>query len=199
MEKKKVLITGITGGFGQIISKKLEKDFDVFGTTTQRDKESEKVFFLDFMTSPFPSGAQELEKEWEAVILNAGIAILGNSGEFSFFEMFKMLSVNVMGPWELMKRIGKHTKKAVYISSSCALDGQKRLGLGVYGATKRMMEEFLDEMFEKDTLFKHPGPMQTNMNVQLCERSEKPIWKPEEKDWESPHEHSEDILRFLLK
>lgn len=198
MRKKKVLITGITGGFGEILRKTLENDFDVYGTTTQKDKCTEKVFFLDFMNSPFPQGEKEIYQEWEAVILNAGMAVLGNPREISFFEMFKMMQINVVGPWDMMKKLDPKNKKVVFISSSCSLDLEGKKGLEVYGCTKNMMESLLKSMFEKGLLILYPGPMDTGMKIEFSENMEKEIWRPQEEDWENPYDKAAEVLSFLL-
>lgn len=196
MPRKKVLITGITGGFGSLLHEKLNNEFDVYGTTTRVKYLTDRNFYLNYLFPDFEKERKIYEEEWDAVILNAAIAIIGNAEEFTHSEMLKIFIVNVLGPWKMLKRMRKNKKKIVVMSSKCVT--RKRKGLRVYGNTKKFLEEVVHDMGNEDVLILRPDAMKTNMKIIFCENQKIPCWRPSKKHWEDPQRYIQEIYDFLL-
>lgn len=154
MKRKKVLITGITGGFGSLLKEKLSHDLNIKGTTTQKEKCTSDIFFLDHRDLSLDLASPIFTEKWDGVVINAGIAILGNVHEFTEEELERTFRVNVFGPLQMLKNLQPNDKKIVFISSKAPL--LEREGLKVYGNSKDLMKNFLLEMEYKHLLIIYP-------------------------------------------
>jgi len=196
MRRKKILVTGITGGLGTLIASKLAPHCDLYGTTTQKEKINERIFYLDYTKKEKKISLLLFEIPWDGVVLNAGIGIIGDPLEFEDQEMEKIFRINVMGPLMMLKKLKKSPKKLVFISSKCIF--HDRPGLKIYSSTKQILGEILEDLYGEKLIIFYPDSMKTDMKIQFCKHMQKKVWRPIETDWEDPREYVNKIYDFLL-
>jgi len=213
---KKILITGISRGLGQILSQYLSKhNCEVYGTVRSLDDftDSKLIKYIPMdlqVRNSIDHAVSEVFQKidtLDAVIHNAGIAYLNPADEMSEEERRQVFDINFFGPIYLTELLLPYFRKAnkgkiIFISSIASLDPWP--GLGVYSASKAAIERVA---FEWSVLLKkwnihtsviRPNPLPTDMQILKSLRSEPGIYGPvfcNELVWEK----TEDVCDLILK
>ncbi len=158
MSRKKALITGGAGGFGQAISKELIEDgFEIFLTDidekalTKITLPHTHVLLLDI------TDAKSIRKAFEVISgLTDGLdALINNAGHFDRFPLTevdperieKLIKINVLGhqfvTQQFFPLLHKRKGRIINISSESALVG---LPLLAYGMSKSMFDLWTDQL-----------------------------------------------------
>ena len=150
MKKQKIiLITGAGSGLGKSIAEKLIcKGHVVYGT--YRTNNDMKIVGITFIKSDITSEKdnQDLikkilqkEKQIDVIINNAGMTLSGPTLSFSAEDFQKILEINVIGPFRLMKIACSSKIRPSLIINITSLNAFLSLpNFGLYSASKHAME-----------------------------------------------------------
>ncbi len=203
MERKNILITGISKGLGLEITKKLlDKNYSVYGISRNSTDELEilinkyknQLFWKSFELSDIKGIKDEIIKDWigfdtpiNGFVNNAAMAYDDIATNVNIEKLEKMFSLNVFSPIVLTKYVIRqmllHNIKGsiVHISSISAHTGYK--GLSMYAASKGSLEAYSKnvarEWGEKSIRSNCvvAGFMETEMSASLTREQKDRIYK----------------------
>lgn len=102
---KNLLIIGINGTVGQAVKDFAEKSgYQVFGTTSRENQQSDKLFFLDLLDHESISNFK-LPTTIDHVLITAGKEPQFNLLQSSEIHVLDMFGVHIIGPILLMKNL----------------------------------------------------------------------------------------------
>ncbi len=123
---KKLLIIGINGTVGKAVAElATKKDYEVFGTSSRKEKSSDKIFYLDFLNQKSVEDF-DLKFEFDDVLITAGKEPQFNLYESSPNHIQDMFAIHVIGPILWIKKSAKKIKTGgsiTFISSPAAYKG----------------------------------------------------------------------------
>lgn len=158
---KNILLTGISGGLGIVIAKKLlEEDYKIFGISRKISKDLEillkesnnRIQFLSYDLEDIENlknltkELNRLREPFYGFVNNAAYAYDDIVTNLNYEELLKMYKINVFSPFLLTKFVIRnmllHNIKGslVHISSISVHTGYK--GLAMYASTKGALEAF---------------------------------------------------------
>ena len=150
MNKKKViLVTGAGSGLGKSIAEELiNKGHIVYGTyQTNSDTKANGITLIKSdITSKNDNQALiekilQHEKQIDVIINNAGITLSGPTLNFSVEDFQKILDINVVGPFRLIKMAFSSKTKPSLIINITSLNAFLSVpNFGLYAASKHALE-----------------------------------------------------------
>ena len=182
--KNKVLIIGISGGIGSLISQKLlEKDFHITGISRTIDNKLKSFKNIDFNKLDL-SDLSNIEKiipslskiSFDLVIFCTGIFKIKEITEYSNKEIEKDIAINFSSTVALTSAILPNMKKRrkgkiIFIGSSSSYNGFKDTSLycackhGILGFSRSLAEELRDYGIRVTCI--SPGTVNTSMSKVL--------------------------------
>ena len=151
---KKVLITGVSNGIGESITKQLlDLNVEVVGISRTQPKfinhEKFTYYPIDLSEKKKLNGhlknLQKKEPDIDSLILNAGIGYFKHLEEFSEEEIFNMMDLNFIAPALITKTFIPQFKTSqkgniIFIGSEASLEGNPKGSL--YSASKFALRGF---------------------------------------------------------
>lgn len=150
MKKQKIiLVTGAGSGLGKSIAQELiNKGHVVYGT--YRTNNNVKIDGVTFIQSDITSQKDNeilinkiirKEKHLDVIINNAGITLTGPTLSFSAEDFQRILEINVIGPFRLIKIACSSKKRPSLIINITSLNAFLSVpNFGLYAASKHAME-----------------------------------------------------------
>jgi len=176
-EKKVVLITGVSSGFGRAIARELSKNhYQVYGTIRRPCEPIEGVSFLEMdvtnQLSIKPAIAELLAREQRIDILinNAGIGIAGPIELTEYSDILHQFEVNFFGMVQVIKEVLPimRNQKSGTILNINSIGGLIGLPFqGFYSASKFAMQGFSEALSYEvrdhkiNVITIHPGDFNT--------------------------------------
>ncbi len=160
MQRRSIIVTGVSSGIGEAIAKKLIADgMHVLGISRRSPKfshENLKHFAFDLKRiKEIPSLCRSIIQTFPKVnglLCNAGSGLFGNLEELSFAEIDAMIDIHLRSNFALIKTLLPHFKRQemsdlLFMGSEAGLQG-KRQG-SIYCACKFALRGFAQALREE--------------------------------------------------
>lgn len=187
--KKNILITGARRGLGLFLAEQFIKNgWEVYRTSSSEkyvmEQASNKVLFLDYRNvksvSALVKSLDDQDLKIDAVIHNAGIAVLSPAEDLCEKELRDMYDINFFGPIALTQALLPNLKKnnkanLIFISSIVSVEPW--YCLGGYGSSKKALEAVAFDMATTLSKFKiylsviQPNPIHKESDIIFFESS----------------------------